>query len=213
MSGVNLEAVDCHKDLGVIISKNLKFDKQCKEACRRANMNLGFIARNFEFKSKKIVLPLYKSIVRPHLEYAIQFWCPYYKKDIEKLERVQHRATKMIPTLRNKPYEERIELLGLTTLKTRRLRGQLIQTFKILNQYDKIDYNYLFKLDVNSRTRGNDLKLVYKNNTYVTDPGKNFFAYSIIKEWNKLPNSVVNSSSINMFKNRLDNHFKSKNIR
>ena len=69
-------------------------------------MQLGFISRNFQYKSKDIILPLYKSIVRPHLEYAVQFWSPYYHKNVELLERIQHRATKLIPNLRHKTYEE-----------------------------------------------------------------------------------------------------------
>ena len=120
-------------------------------------------------------MPLYKSIVRPHLEYAVQVWNPYYQKDIDLLERIQHRATKLIPNLRHKPYEERLECLGLTTLKTRRLRGQLIQAFKIIKQFDKVNPNYFFKFDENSRTRGKELKLKNKTGIYVTDIGKNFF--------------------------------------
>ena len=174
-------------------------------------MQLGFISRNFQYKSKDIILPLYKSIVRPHLEYAVQFWSPYYQKDIELLERIQHRATKLIPNLRHKSYEERLENLGLTTLKTRRLRGQLIQTFKIIKQFDKVNPNYFFKFDNNSITRGNELKLKYKSGVYITDIGKNFFTNSIIKEWNSLPNNIINSTSINMFKNRIDKHFRSLN--
>ena len=208
MNGVNLESVDSYKDLGVHISNNLKVEKQCKEAYRKANMQLGFIARNFQYKSKDIILPLYKSIVRPHLEYAVQAWTPYYQKDLDLLVRIQHRATKLIPNLRHKPYEERLESLGLTTLKTRRLRGQLIQAFKIIKQFDKVDPKYFFKFDENSRTRGNELKLKYKTGIYVTDIGKNFFTNSIVKDWNSLPNNVIDSTSINMFKNRIDKHFK-----
>ena len=199
MNGENLESVDSHKDLGVIINNNLKVDSQCKEAYKKANMQLGFIARNFHFKSKDVIIPAYKSIVRPHLEYAIQAWTPYYEKDIDLLERIQHRATKLIPNLRNKSYPERLECLGLTTLKTRRLRGQLIQAFKIIKQFDKVNPNYFFKFDENTVTRGNDLKLKYKTRTYVTDPGKNFFTNSIVSNWNSLPNDVINSTSINMF--------------
>ena len=129
------------------------------------------------------------------------------------LERIQHRATKLIPNLRHKSYEERIECLGLTTLKTRRLRGQLIQSFKIILQFDEVDPGYFFKFYETSKTRGNDMKLKYKTGVYVTDIGKNFFTNSIVKHWNALPNDVVNSSSINMFKNRLDKYFKNNNIK
>ena len=95
----------------------------------------------FNHKGKKLIIPLYKAIVRPHLEYCIQAWRPYRKKDIDTLERIQRRATKMIPELRDLSYEERLKECGLTTLETRRLRGDQIEVFKILNGYENIDRN------------------------------------------------------------------------
>ena len=91
----------------------------------------------------------YKAIVRPHLEYCIQAWRPYRKKDIDTLERIQRRATKMIPELRDLSYEERLKECGLTTLETRQ-----IEVFKILNGYENIDRNMFFSLKNESRSRG-----------------------------------------------------------
>ena len=88
------------------------------------------------------MIPLYKAIVRPHLEYCIQAWRPYCKKDIDTLECIQRRATKIIPELRDLSYEERLKECGLTTLETRRLRDQ-IEVFKILNEY-KNNYRNVF---------------------------------------------------------------------
>ena len=102
---------------------------------------LGLIRRNIVYKEKELLIPLYKTIVRPHLEYCIQAWRPYRKKDIDMLERVQRRATKMIPKLRNISYEIRLKECGLTTLETRRLRGDQNEVFKILNGYENIDRN------------------------------------------------------------------------
>ena len=100
-----------------------------------------------------------KAIVRPHLEYCIQAWRPY-RKDIGKLERIQRRATKMIPELRGLSYESRLLQCGLTTLETRRLRGDQIEVFKIVNGYEDVDRSIFFKLKEGSRTRGNKAALV-----------------------------------------------------
>ena len=90
---------------------------------------------------------MYKAIVRTHLEYCIQAWSPYLRKDIDMLEKIQRRATKLIPGLRDLRYEERLKECGLTTLETRRLRGDQIEVFKILNGYENIDYNIFFEIN------------------------------------------------------------------
>ena len=105
---------------------------------------------------KQLMLPLYKAIVKPHLEYCIQEWRPYRKKDIDKLERIQRRATKMFPELRDLSYESRLLQCGLTTVETRRLRG----VFKIMNCYEDVDRNMFFKLKEGSRTGGHKAPLV-----------------------------------------------------
>ena len=197
------------KDLGVIIDNKLKFSKHCKESSKKANKILGLVSRSFEHKSKDIILPLYKSLVRPHLEYASQFWNPHYRKDIDVLERVQKRATKQIPSVRNLPYSERLRALKIHSLETRRLRGQLIEVYKIINGFDLLGDNIL-TVDRNSITRNNGLKL--KGKRFHTDVAKNFFANRVINEWNKLPHEVVHAPSINSFKNRLDKYFHICNI-
>ena len=114
------------------------------------------------YKEKEQIMLLYKTIVRPHLEYCIQAWRPYRKKDIDMLERVQRRATKMIPKLRNISYEMRLKECGLTTLETRRLRGDQIEVFKILNGYENSDRNIFFTVQEERRTRGHGITLAKK---------------------------------------------------
>ncbi len=108
MNGTKLERVQCVKDLGVAIASSIKFSQQCKDAAGKANRMLGFINRNISFKNKDVIViqPLYEYIrlVRPHVEHAVQFWAPHHVKDIAKMEAVQRRASKMIISLRNKPY-------------------------------------------------------------------------------------------------------------
>ena len=154
-------------------------------------------------------LPLYKTLVRPHLEYAIQAWCPYYQKDVIKLEKVQRRATKLIPSLAELPYTDRLDKLNLTTLERRRIRGDMIEVFKILNGHDIVRAEGFLELETGQhtdRTRGHSLKLrkprhrTYKRNM--------FFSSRVVDRWNRLPESVVRSHNVNIFKNRLDQHWK-----
>ena len=199
--GSDIEATDLEKDLGVLISSDLKFSKQCTEVEKKAQRLLGYIKRQFQFRNKEIVLTLYNSLIRPHLEYAVQFWSPTLRKDIERLERVQARATKLIPSIRHRGYERRLQELGLFSLETRRLRGQLIEVFKLLHGFENVDYRKLFKLSENP-TRNNGWKLDPPR--FRTTLCGNFFSYKIVNTWNDLPSHVVNSTSVDMFKSRLD---------
>ncbi len=204
MMGQKIVATPSVKDLGITISKNLKFSQHCNEAAKKANRILGFVKRNFTYKSKDIILPLYISLVRPHLEYAIQFWAPHLRKDILKLESVQRRATKLIPSLHNKPYEERLQDLNLFSLSKRRLRGKLIECFKIIKGYNNVEIENYFTFAPALPTRGNSLKLRgHRSNLDIT---KYFFTNDVVDKWNNLPEHVIESSSIEMFKNRLDRH-------
>ena len=163
------------KDLGVTISADMKVSEQCVIA-----------------------------IVRPHLEYCMQAWRRYRKKDIDTLERIQRRATKMIPALRDLSYDERLKECGLTTLETRRLRGDQIEVFKILNGYENIDRNMFFSLKKDSRTRGHEVKLI--KDQCRLDIRKHSFSQRTINEWNKLSTDCVTASSVNMFKNKVDTY-------
>ena len=201
LQGKEIQSVEQEKDLGVIISNDLKFSKQCIKAEKSAQKMVGYIKRQFRCRNKEIVIPLYNSLVRPQLEYAVQFWSPPLRKDVERLEAVQRRATKMIPSIRQLGYEARLESLNLYSLETRRLRGQLIETFKIFQGFTKVDYSDLFTLN-NSQTRNNGWKIDLKR--YNTSLCGNFFTYKIGNIWNKLPAEVVNSDTVNQFKRKLD---------
>jgi len=205
MGAVNIETTQEEKDLGVYIKNDLKQEKQSKHSIKKANMVLSLISRNFEYKSKEIIIPLYKSLVRPHLEYAVSFWSPHYRRDIDKLERVQRRATKLIPELRGRTYEERLRMLGLTTLEKRRLKLQLVETYKYLNGYTTANAEGLFQRDHNQRLRNNGRKLV--NRRFNTTVAQNFFPIKITAIWNQLPENVVQSDTVKTFKARLDKYW------
>ena len=103
------------KDLGVTFSADMKVSEQCGIAASKGNQILGLIRRTNMYKEKQLIVPMYKAIVRPHLEYCIQAWRQYRKTDIDKLERIQRRATKTIPELRDLSYESSLLQCALTT--------------------------------------------------------------------------------------------------
>ena len=116
------------------------------------------IKRGFKNKSNEILFPLYKSMVRPHLDYRVQAWKPHLRKDVDKLEKVQKRATKMIEGLEGLGYFERFRILNLTTLKTRFLMADLIEVNNIFTGLDTLDPRRFFDL-VDGETRGHSLTL------------------------------------------------------
>ena len=177
-----LGAQKSERDLGVIMQSDLKVDKQCSKAANEANKRLGMIHRNFKCKAKKVILPLYKSIVRPHLDYCVQAWRPHYRKDVDKLEKVQRRATKMVEGLEGYSYEDRLRILGLTTLETRFLRADLIEVFKILRGFENLDPDRFFQVVGDGVRRGHSFKLFKKR--YRLDVGKFKFASRVCEEWN-----------------------------
>ena len=123
MGGTILCKTVKEKDLGVTMNANMKVSEQCRIAASKGNQIIGMIRRNITYKEKGLIVPLYKAIVRPHLEYCIQAWRPYLRKDIDILEKVQRRTTKLITGLRDLSYDDILKECGLTTLETRRLRG------------------------------------------------------------------------------------------
>jgi len=204
LGGKQIDTLHEERDLGVIIDETLKCRKQCVKAVNAANATLGMIKRSFVNRERQTILTLYKSVVRPKLEYCIQAWRPHLAKDIELMERVQHRATKLISSLRKETYENRIKLLGLTTLETRRLRGDLIEAFKIMKGFEDISWNNFFKMSSSKQLRGHSLKL-YKP-SFRLDIRKYFFSQRVINEWNLLPDELMECTTVNNFKKKLDHH-------
>ena len=130
------------KNLGVWITNDLKHEKQVIAASQRAMAVLRSVRRAFVRFDIETFSIIYTSYIRPHLEYCIQAWSPYYAKDILLLEKVQRRATKLVWGVKELSYDERLERLKLFSLEERRLRGDLIQTFKLLIWKENVDHDF-----------------------------------------------------------------------
>jgi len=188
-----------------MVSSDLKVSNQCAKVVKTANRVLGMISRTFTIRSKDVILQLYKSLVRPHLEYCIQAWRPHLQKDIKLLEGVQHRATKLIENFGSLSYEQRLSKLNLTTLETRRLRGDLLQMFKLLKGFDDVDYKELGVFSSNS-LRGHSLKLF--KDRFNTNIGKFVFSNRVVDEWNSLSEDIISCDTVNGFKGKLDRYLR-----
>lgn len=205
-----LKKLDSVSDLGVRFDCKLSFSEHINEKFNKAYSILGIIKRNFIYMDKDTFILLYKAMVRPHLEYANSVWCPYKKGDIEDIEKVQKRATKLVISLKHLPYIDRLQQLKLPTLKYRRLRGDMIEVFKIVHNY--YDPGAVVKLNFHpfSATRGNRFKLQKFNCHY--NIRKYSFGSRVVNVWNSLPDYVVEADSLNAFKNRLDKYWTNQEV-
>ena len=209
MDNVPLERSDVEKDLGVLIDNKLSFSPHIDHAIKKANSVMGIIRRSFKHLDKYTFTKLYKSLVRPHLEYAVQVWHPHLKKDIKRVEAVQRRATKQVNDIKEKEYKDRLVELKLPTLLYRRIRGDMIETFKILNDKYDSDISSILPLSKDSNvrhsTRGNNMKL-HKRPCRL-DIRKFNFTSRVVDCWNSLPQQVISASSVIAFENRLDKYW------
>ena len=200
--------VEEQKDIGVIIDSNLEFDKHINQKINKANSIMAVIRRSFTTLNQHNFVPLYKALVRSHLDYAISIWSPYKQKYKDAIENVQRRATKQLPGMKNISYEEILQRLKLPTLAYRRTRGDMIEVYKLLHgKYDS-DVSNIVKLhkdsDTREETRGHRLKLFIER--ACTNVRKESFSLRVTRLWNDLPEVVVTAPSVN-FKNRLDRHW------
>jgi hypothetical protein len=199
MLGTPLESQNTCKYLGIHIQNNLKWSTQSQHAASKASRTLGFIQRNFYHASANIKEKLYQTLVRPHLEYGIAAWDPYYAKDINTLEKVQRRAARFTTGnfSREESVSQMITSLGWQSLHERRRAHRLTCLYKIL--HDDLDIPKSYTTPKIDRTRrGHDQQLqVHTSNL---DPYTNSFFPRTVKDWNLLPQTCINQPSKTTFK-------------
>ena len=189
MNNIPLDEVDNQKDLGVYISDNLHPRYHIQEITKSASKRIGLIKRCFSNRSPDIISTLYKSIVRPVLEYGSPIWSPWHKKDIDTLDKIQDRCVRLAnprPTM--------------STLTRRRKISDLVEVYKLINGHYKTDYQTFFSISQRP-LRGHRLKL--KKSHCRTDTRKFWFGNRIIDQWNSLPEEVVTAPSLDSFKKRM----------
>ncbi|XP_065675726.1 uncharacterized protein LOC136091934 [Hydra vulgaris] len=196
-----LQKTEVESDLGVIISNDLKWENHVISVANKANRTLGFLKHGFKYLDVSILKLLYKSTIRPQLEYAASVWSPFCTKDIKRLENVQRRSTR-IESLNGICYEERRKILGLPTLQERRRRGDLIEMFKILNSTEYIRfeeplsfYHSMYRYRHNKRLHRQYTKKLCRY-YYLTN--------RVVDDWNLLSQDAIDSANKNTFKNRID---------
>ena len=216
-----IRAAECVKDLGIHVTKDLKWATQVDYCVGKANRTLGSITSNFSHINAELMKIIYTVFVRPHLEFALPAWRPYLLKDINKMEKVQRRALKLAHELKDKAYDERLKAVGLTELSLRQERGDLIQMFKIVKGIDK------YKVDVRAAANCTSADSIQNSPAYGTRSHNmrvyielvkncrqrfNFFTNRAGRAWNQLPKSVVESKSVNTFKAKLDKFYSEKEL-
>ena len=205
MNGKQLKHIDNEKDLGVIVDNELKFHKQSAAAVKKANSSLGLIKKSFAMLDRQTLPLLYTSMVRSLLEYGNVAWGPFYKEDAKLVEKVQRRATKVVPELKNLTYEDRLRRLNLPSLQHRRRRGDMIFAYKIMTGKVNLEPKKIFTM-ANRTMRSHQYKI---QKTKITKfVSANAFSNRIVKDWNTLPSKIIMSQTTDNFKNNLDDLWK-----
>ena len=218
MDGKELEEVEEEKDLGVWMETSLKPTRQCEAAAKNGYSAIGIIRRSFHYRTKATLLPLYKTFVRPRLEFAAAAWSPWTEQDTETLEKVQKKMVLMMCDLRGNNYEEKRKNAGLTSLKTRRIRGDLIETFKTIRGINTVNKDTWFSIQSEERksarpTRANTViengEEKMKADVLIKERSrleirKNFYTSRVVKVWNCLPEEVKGQKTVDGFKRVVD---------
>ena len=195
--------------MGVIFDDTLTFEAHINKVLKKANTMLYLLRRNFNFNDLRIFKLLFTALVRSQMEYAMPVWYPFKLCHIKQIESVQRRASKFLPNLRNKSYDERLRSLKLPSMQYRRLRGDMIFVYKLMQDRPSFDKFFALRDElVFHEGRGHPFSIMHVRCN--KNCRKNFFATRVINDWNGLSLDVVSAPNINVFKNRLDKLWKEK---
>ena len=202
LNGTQINKVTVAKDLGVLINDSCSPSDHIAEITRKANGVLSQLHRTIICRNKDVFINLFKIFVRPIVESAGPAWCPFEKQYIDQIEKIQRRATRMVPGIGHMDYDERLNLCHLTTLEQRRQRGDMIHVYKMLNVYTPTNNDDFFcfanqRHDVSTRSSINNFLVAEKCHL---DLRKYFFNNRIVQKWNSIPCEVREAESVNSFK-------------
>jgi ribonucleases P/MRP protein subunit RPP40 len=204
LDGHQLEETEVERDIGVLVSKNMKPGEQCEKAAKTAMSVLGQITRAFSYRDKRTFVALYKRYVRPHLEFVVQAWSPSLEKDKEVLEKVQIRDVKQVQGLKGATYKKKLAEIGLETLEFRRKEADLMLAYKIMNGKVMVEPSKWFDVSGENRNVGAVTRATADGHLIKApfahlDLRKNFFTTRVSKEWNRLPASLRAAKSPKSF--------------
>ena len=207
---VPLSETVLERDLGIMVSAEGSFSHQVNTAVSKANTTLGQMLNTFKYFTSDVVKIIYPTYIRPHLEFASSVWNALSKSDLDKIEKTQQRVTRHAYDLRGYDYEERMVKLNLTKIEHRRLRGDLIQYYKIRNGFDDIKFIQEAKTFSSSRPHGQKIQ---REKFDKCSFRHKFLFNRIATTWNNLPSKIVESRSVNSFKANLDKHMSSETFK
>ena len=215
MDGTEIgEAIE-ERDLGIQVTGSMKPSRQCAAVAKSANFALGQLLRAFHYRGKRSLIPLFKTFVRPKLEFSAAAWSPWTEGDCKSLEKVQERLIRSLSDVRGDNYEDKLKNAGLTTLRERRERGDMVEAFKTLRGINAVDADGWFKpISEDARpTRANAIigeegetrrELVLEVERSRLDLRKYSYTVRAAKAWNDVPEATKKQTNTNAFKNSYD---------
>ena len=188
--------------VGILFDHQLKFHLHTTDVAAKANHLLGLIRKSFDYLNPDMLVKLFVTVVRPTLENCNSVWGPLFIVDQRKIKKVQRRATRLLSPISDRSYGKRLSILQLPSLAYRRLRGDMILLYRILNGHFSSNFSALYTYPITTPTRGHQFKL-FKHHSRLNCRS----IKRLINDWNNLPPFLVNDNCVNSFKFLLDNYF------